>query len=503
MKITRRYTEAGKSPYETIPFRRAVSEIKNPDGSVVFRLDGFMVPEHWSQVAADILAQKYFRKAGVPKRLRKVEETQVPSWLWRSSPRQQGARRPAREGAHRQRDRCPPGVRPSRRHLDLLGLEGRLLHDRGGRPRVLRRAPLHAGDADGRAEQPAVVQHRPALGLRHRRPRPGPLLRRPPDRRADVLDLGLRASAAARLLHPVGRGRSRQRERHHGPVGARSAPVQVRLRHRHQLLLAARRERAPVGRRPLVRPDELPQDRRPRRRRDQVGRHHAPRRQDGGRRRRSSGHRGIHRLEGEGGAEGRRPRHRLEDLPEAAQGDHEGLRQLRRGGRCDEGGTLNERCFDPAKNPKLKPAIKEARRDQVPDNYILRVIQFARQGFKEIDFATYDTDWDSEAYLTVSGQNSNNSVRVTDEFLQRRRRATRTGSSPAATRTRSRRPSRPASCGRRSATPPGRRPIPASSSTPPSTTGTPARSRGRSARRTRARSTCSSTTRRATSRRST
>ncbi len=81
-----------------------------------------------------------------------------------------------------------------------------------------------------------------------------------------------------------------------------------------------------------------------------------------------------------------------------------------------------EACFDPTKNPALKRAIKEARRDLVPDNYIRRIIQFARQGYKEIDFATYDTDWDSEAYLTVSGQNSNNSVRVTDEFLRRSRR---------------------------------------------------------------------------------
>ena len=71
MKITRRFTEAGKSPYDTIKFRRATSEIKNPDGSIVFRLDGFFVPEHWSQVAADILAQKYFRKAGVARRLKK------------------------------------------------------------------------------------------------------------------------------------------------------------------------------------------------------------------------------------------------------------------------------------------------------------------------------------------------------------------------------------------------------------------------------------------------
>src|SRR6185437_13083962 len=59
-----------------------------------------------------------------------------------------------------------------------------------------------------------------------------------------------------------------------------------------------------------------------------------------------------------------------------------------------------------------------ARRAMVPDNFIKRVIQFAKQGYKDIDFPTYDTDWDSEAYLTVAGQNSNNSVRVTDEFLK-------------------------------------------------------------------------------------
>src|SRR6185369_1769171 len=75
-------------------------------------------------------------------------------------------------------------------------------------------------------------------------------------------------------------------------------------------------------------------------------------------------------------------------------------------------------CFDPEKNPVLRREIKAARRDHVPDNYIKRVIQFARQGYTDIHFPIYDTDWDSEAYLTVSGQNSNNSVRVTDEFLK-------------------------------------------------------------------------------------
>ena len=75
-------------------------------------------------------------------------------------------------------------------------------------------------------------------------------------------------------------------------------------------------------------------------------------------------------------------------------------------------------CFSPEKNPALKREIKLARKAYVPDNFIKRVIQFAKQGYTDIDFPIYDTDWDSEAYLTVSGQNSNNSVRVTDGFLK-------------------------------------------------------------------------------------
>ncbi|MGC1698553.1 MAG: hypothetical protein WA796_07490, partial [Pseudolabrys sp.] len=84
MRIERRYTKDGQSAYAGIEFRLTTSEIRNPDGSVVFKLDNVEVPEFWSQVASDVLAQKYFRKAGVPARLTKVEENSVPSFLWRS-----------------------------------------------------------------------------------------------------------------------------------------------------------------------------------------------------------------------------------------------------------------------------------------------------------------------------------------------------------------------------------------------------------------------------------
>ena len=86
MRIERRFTKPGQSRYAEIEFRQAVSEIKNPDGSIVFRLADIAVPAQFSQVATDVLAQKYFRKAGVPKLLKKVEENDVPSFLWRSVP---------------------------------------------------------------------------------------------------------------------------------------------------------------------------------------------------------------------------------------------------------------------------------------------------------------------------------------------------------------------------------------------------------------------------------
>jgi ribonucleoside-diphosphate reductase alpha chain len=86
---------------------------------------------------------------------------------------------------------------------------------------------------------------------------------------------------------------------------------------------------------------------------------------------------------------------------------------------CNLGIYSDKERLDPKINKELKKAILNCRAVMIPENYIQRIIQFAGQGFKEIEFQTYDTDWDSEAYLTVSGQNSNNSVRVTNEFLEK------------------------------------------------------------------------------------
>src|SRR6059036_634415 len=81
MHISRRYTSAGQDPFATIKFVTRTSRIVNPDGTTVFEMKEVLVPESWSQVAVDVLAQKYFRKAGLPHQRERVPESGVPTWL--------------------------------------------------------------------------------------------------------------------------------------------------------------------------------------------------------------------------------------------------------------------------------------------------------------------------------------------------------------------------------------------------------------------------------------
>src|ERR1700682_6476838 len=100
MRIARCFTTARWHPDASVPFRTATSKILNPDGSVVFRAEGIEVPSEWSQVACDILAQKYFRKAGVPALLAPVAEQAVPPWLWRRTADEAGLAALAESARH-------------------------------------------------------------------------------------------------------------------------------------------------------------------------------------------------------------------------------------------------------------------------------------------------------------------------------------------------------------------------------------------------------------------
>ena len=184
-------------------------------------------------------------------------------------------------------------------------------------------------------------------------------------------------------------------------------------------------------------------------------------------------------------------RRRLQGPPRAARRDPRRHPGLGRGGG---------RRLRPQGQPGPQGGDPGGEEGHLPETYVKRVLQQAEQGETEIDFRTYDTDWDCDAYLTVSGQNSNNSVRVTDAFLKAVRDdgdwtlTRRTDGKVVKT-------VRRATSGSRSAAPPGPAPTRACSSTTPSTPGTPARRTGRSGPPTPARSTCSSTTPPATSRR--
>ncbi len=409
MKITRRFTQAGKSPYETIPFRRATSEIKNPDGSVVFRLDGFMVPESWSQVAADILAQKYFRKAGVPKRLRKVEESTVPSWLWRSV---------ADEAAMSdltEKERTG-GETDARQVFDRLagtwtywGWKGgyftseddaRAFYDEHrfmlasqmaapNSPQWFNTGLHWAYGIDGPGQGHFYVDELNGNVLTssasaYERPQPHACFIQGVEddlvNESGIMDLWVREARLFKYGSGTGTNFSSLRganERLSG--GGRSSGLMSFLK---------------------------------------IGDRAAGAIKSGGTTRRAAkmvvvdvDHPDIEEYINWKVKE----EQKVAALVTGSRIAHKRLKAIMKA--CVNCEADGDDCYDPAKNPALKRAIKEARRDEVPGNYILRVIQFARQGFKDIDFSTYDTDWDSEAYLTVSGQNSNNSVRVTDEFL--------------------------------------------------------------------------------------
>ena len=81
MKIKRLFTMEGEGPYQSMEFENRSSIIRNPDGSVVSEWERVSVPKEWSQVATDIMAQKYFRKAGIPKHLKAAKERGIPAWL--------------------------------------------------------------------------------------------------------------------------------------------------------------------------------------------------------------------------------------------------------------------------------------------------------------------------------------------------------------------------------------------------------------------------------------
>ena len=408
MKITRRFTEAGKSPYAKIQFRRATSEIKNPDGSIVFRLEGFDVPDHWSQVAADILAQKYFRKAGVARRLKRVEENGVPSWLWRSVPDTKALSELS------EADRMG-GEADARQVFDRLAGTWTYWGWKGG---------YFTTEEDARA---FYDEHRYMFAMQMAAPNSPQWFNTGlhwaygidgPGQGHYYVDFqtGELTLSASAYEHPQPHACFIQsveddlvnengimdlwvREARLFKYGSGTGSNFSKLRGANEKLSGGGRSSGLMS---FLKIGDLP----------------AGAIKSGGTTRRAAkmvvvdiDHPDIEEYINWKVKE----EQKVAALVTGSKIAGKRLKAIMKA--CVNCEADGEDCYDPAKNPALKRAIKDARRDEVPQNYILRVIQFARQGYKDIVFDTYDTDWDSEAYLTVAGQNSNNSVRVTDDFL--------------------------------------------------------------------------------------
>jgi ribonucleoside-diphosphate reductase alpha chain len=411
MHIARRFTTAGQDPYSAVAFRTASSEIRNPDGSLVFAAEGIAVPAEWSQVACDILAQKYLRKAGVPARLKPVAEEGVPDWLRRRVADQEAlaalpesARFGGESDARQVFDRLAgtwtywgwkggyfDAEEDARAFRDEIAL---MLARQMGAPNSPQwfNTGLHwAYGIDGPAQGHYWVEHRSgevrASESAYEHPQPHAcFIQSVADdlvNEGGIMDLWVREARLFKYGSGSGSNFSKLRgegERLSG--GGRSSGLMSFLK---------------------------------------IGDRAAGAIKSGGTTRRAAkmvivdiDHPDIEAFIDWKVVEEQK-------VAALVAGSKLAARHLNRiiAACHDAGAPEGEARFDPAQNPALKREIRAARGAMIPENYIQRVIQFARQGHARIDFRTYDTDWDSEAYLTVAGQNSNNSVRVSNDFLAR------------------------------------------------------------------------------------
>ncbi len=410
MQIERRFTKEGQSAYADVKFRKAISEIRNPDGSIVFQAPDIDVPVQFSQVATDVLAQKYFRKAGVPARLKKVEENNVPSWLWRSVPDEKALnelpeeeRYGAETSAAQVFDRLAGtwtywGWKGGyfNTEADALAFRDELAYMLATQ-RVAPNSPqwfntgLHwAYGIDGPGQGHFYVD--PFTGKitksksSYEHPQPHACFIQSVEddlvNEGGIMDLWVRE---ARLFkYGSGTGSNFSNVRGEGEKlsgGGKSSGLMSFLK---------------------------------------IGDRAAGAIKSGGTTRRAAkmvvvdiDHPDIEEYINWKVNE----EQKVAALVTGSKIVSQHLKLIMKACvNCDA--PNGDDCYDPNKNPALKREIRAAKKNAVPENYVKRVIQFAQQGYKEIEFKTYDTDWDSEAYLTVSGQNSNNSISVQDDFLR-------------------------------------------------------------------------------------
>lgn len=402
MKIERKFTTHGQDAYAALEFVTTTSEIRNPDGTVVFSLDAVEVPSTWSQVASDIIAQKYFRKAGVPLKLRKVKEKGVPEFLWRSVAAEDNEETTGETSSKQVFDRLAGAwaywgwkggyfttEEDARAYYDEMRYMLATQRAAPNSPQWFNTGLHWAYGIDGPSQGHYYVDFKTGKLVKsktaYEHPQPHAcFIQSVSDdlvNEGGIMDLWVRE---ARLFkYGSGTGTNFSSLRGDGePLsgGGKSSGLMGFLK---------------------------------------IGDRAAGAIKSGGTTRRAAkmvicdaDHPDIEefinwKVKEEQKvasivAGSKMHEQKLNDIFDAIKGWD---------------GTIED-AVDPSKNASLKSAVRSAKKAAIPETYVKRVLDYAKQGYTSIEFPTYDTDWDSEAYASVSGQNSNNSIRVTDAFLK-------------------------------------------------------------------------------------
>ena len=402
MKIERKFTHAGNDAYASIEFTLTSSEIRNPNGKVVFHLENVEVPKSWSQVAADVIAQKYFRKAGVPSEVKRIKEKGVPEFLWRSVPAAADTPMGGETSAKQVFDRLAGAwtywgwkggyfttESNARAYFDEMRYMLAKQMSAPNSPQWFNTGLHWAYGIDGPGQGHYYVDYKSGALTKsesaYEHPQPHACfiqsVRDDLVNEGGIMDLWVREARLFKYGSGTGTNFSSLRgdgEKLSG--GGASSGLMGFLK---------------------------------------IGDRAAGAIKSGGTTRRAAkmvicdaDHPDIQEFINWKVKE----EQKVASIVAGSKMHKQRLSEIFDAIRLWDGST--EDAVDPVKNTALKAAIREAKKVAIPETYVKRVLDYARQGFTSIEFPTYDTDWDSEAYASVSGQNSNNSIRVTDAFLK-------------------------------------------------------------------------------------
>jgi ribonucleoside-diphosphate reductase alpha chain len=394
MRIARHFTRPGHDPYAAVEFATRESRIVNPDGSAVFEAQDLQMPAAWSQVAVDIMAQKYLRKRGVPSALRHAWEADVPPWLWRSEAephaRDDGGETDARQAFHRLAGTWTywgwkhgyfDAEEDAAAFYDELCYMLATQRAAPNSPQWFNTGLYWAYGITGPAQGHWYVD--PASGeltasaSAYERPQPHAcFIQSVSDDLVNdggIMDLWTREARIFKYGSGTGSNFSALRgEGEPLSGGGRSSGLMSFLK---------------------------------------IGDRAAGAIKSGGTTRRAA--KMVIVDADHPDVEAFIDWKAVEEQKVAAL--VAGSRLMRRALRDVADATAGG--LDLAANRPLRRAVARARRDGVPEAYVQRALQLAQHGAAPLALREFDTDWQGEAYLTVAGQNSNNSVRVDARFL--------------------------------------------------------------------------------------